>query len=107
METATKSLRLLYVPCASEAEAETLARGAMAGKLAACANLFSIRSLFTWQGRDEDARETVLLFKTRPERLAALREYVAAHHSYEVPCILELAAEANASFAAWVGEQTD
>lgn len=95
-------IRLLYVPCSGEDEAVKLARAAMKNKLAACANLLPIRSIYPWKGEVQDEQETVLLIKTLPYKLNDLKDFIAREHSYEVPCILELTAEANLSFQQWM-----
>ena len=55
----------VYVTAASEIEAERLARAAVGERLAACANIIpGMRSLYWWQGKIDEGRETVLILKT-------------------------------------------
>lgn len=73
-------------------EIETARR--IAGQLvsenfAACANIIpAIESIYRWQGKIEDAKETLVLFKTTAARSAAFQEKLKSLHPYEVPEII-------------------
>ncbi len=86
---ATGPMRLVVV-AAPPTVARRLVDGAIARRLAACANTMPIRSTYWWQGKVEDAEETLVLFKTVPKRVGALFAFLATEHPYEVPEILEL-----------------
>jgi periplasmic divalent cation tolerance protein len=65
-------IRLLYVTCANAEEARTIARTLVEAKLAACCNLIpGMESLYRWQGKIEDAHETILIAETRANLVAA------------------------------------
>lgn len=75
----------------SSSEAESLARGILRNKLAACVNLVpGIRSFYWWKGKVDSGREVLLLIKTERSRLQRLHRWVRANHSYEVPEFLAL-----------------
>jgi periplasmic divalent cation tolerance protein len=99
----------VYVTAADAAEAERIGRAAVAERLAACANILpGMRSIYWWQGRMEEASETVLILKTTKGRLEALITRVKALHSYDCPCIEALAVTAgNPDFLAWVARETE
>lgn len=86
---ATGPMRLVLVAAPATA-AEGLVRGALDHRLAACANTLPIHSTYWWRGRVETADEELVLFKTVPKLVGALFRYLAEHHPYEVPEILEL-----------------
>jgi len=66
--------------------ARQLARGALLGKLAACANLVpKIESHYWWQGKLESSAEVLILFKTPQRKIAALEKLVLANHPYDTP----------------------
>lgn len=97
----------VWVNCASEDEAARIAAAALAGHLAASATIHApVTSSYRWQGRLETAREVPLLLKTRPGLSDDLVRLVGALHSYAVPSILALRAEATAGYAAWVDRET-
>ena len=86
----------LLVLCTAPDEevAARLARGLVDARLAACVNVIpGLRSFYRWKGAVAEDAELQLLIKTRRARLPALREWIAAHHPYEVPELLALAIE--------------
>jgi periplasmic divalent cation tolerance protein len=79
-------MHLAWTTVANAADADRLAQGAVAARLAACVQVDGpVVSHYTWQGRLETAREYRLLFKLLPEQAAALEAWVLAHHPYETP----------------------
>lgn len=101
-KTPLPDLALIYSPCGSEAEAESIARALLAERLIACANIYPSRSIYRWQGQIADESEYVLVCKTLPSRVRATRALIARLHSYEVPCILEVhPASANHAYTSW------
>lgn len=96
----------LYITNPSEEEAKKLARILLEKKLIACANMFPIRSLYEWEGEMKDDQEIVLICKSAEDRFEDIKKTVQENHSYDVPCITKLDAEANDSFSRWVKEQT-
>ncbi len=87
--------------------AEKLARALLARRLCACVSIVSrIRSLYFWRGGVSDDRELLLVIKTVPGRLAALKKALAELHPYEVPEVLTLDAEASGSYLAWLRAET-
>lgn len=86
----------------------TLGRGLVEAKLAACVNVVTgLRSIYAWEGAVQDEEEVQLLIKTRGPRFEALRDWLHAHHPYDVPEILALPIAAGAkSYLAWIEEQT-
>lgn len=100
--------QLVYVTAPSLAEAESLARLAVEGRLAACANILpAMRSLYWWQGRLETADEAVLLLKTTEALVPALTRALAEAHSYDCPCVVALPiASGNPDFLRWIEAET-
>jgi len=100
--------QLVYVTAPSLAEAESLARLAVEGRLAACANILpAMRSLYWWQGRLEAADEAVLLLKTTEALVPALTKALTEAHSYDCPCVVALPiASGNPDFLRWIEAET-
>jgi periplasmic divalent cation tolerance protein len=90
--------------CATEADAERLARALIAGRLAACVNVVpGVRSFYHWKGEIESNGEFLLLIKTSRELFGALRAEMETLHPYEVPEVLALPVVAGAeSYLAWL-----
>lgn len=99
---------LVYVTAPNQAEAESLARVAVEGRLAACANILpGMRSLYWWRGRLEQADECVLILKTTEALVPALTEALTRAHSYECPCVVALPiAAGNPDFLRWIEDET-
>jgi periplasmic divalent cation tolerance protein len=93
-----------YVSCNDSAEAERIARSLLRKKIAACANIFPVRSLYLWKGNIEEGKEAVLIMKAPEKNYQAIRKEVKALHSYEIPFIGKIAADANREYAKWMRE---
>ena len=86
-----------------ESSAQTLARGAVAAGLAACAQVEGpITSHYVWQGKLECTREWRVVFKLEPSREARLLAWVRPQHPYTTPQWTTFAAGASPDYAAWV-----
>ncbi|MGC4803530.1 divalent-cation tolerance protein CutA [Micromonospora sp. DT233] len=92
----------------SRAVADVLAAAAVAGRLAACAQVGGqVDSTYWWRSAVETSSEWSVLFKTAPDRVTALVDQIRAHHPYEVPEILVSRVESgNPDYSTWVHEQT-
>ena len=77
--------------CATETDAELLARALVAERLAACVNVVpGMRSFYHWKGEIESSTEFLLIIKTSRELFPALNAEMAKLHPYEVPELLAL-----------------
>ncbi|MGW5672123.1 divalent-cation tolerance protein CutA [Micromonospora sp. NPDC003776] len=88
--------------------ADLLAAAAVAGRLAACAQVGGqVESTYWWRSAIETTTEWSVQFKTAPDRVDALVDQLRVSHPYEVPEILVTRVESgNPDYAAWVHEQT-
>lgn len=78
--------------CATEAEAERIARELVDARLAACVHVLPKgRSFYRWKGALEETAEFQLAIKTSRPRFDAVRAAVERLHSYDVPEIVALA----------------
>jgi periplasmic divalent cation tolerance protein len=87
---ATGPMRLVLCSFPNEESARQTIDGAIAGRLAACAQRFPIDSTYWWKGNVESAREVLVIFKTAPKRVDRLFRHIADQHPYDVPEIIEL-----------------
>lgn len=91
------------IACASDDEAQTLARLLVERKLAACVQSHPVTSTYVWQGAVETAPEIMLTAKTLMPRLPEIETLVNQHHSYDVPEILaQPVAWVSAAYEAWL-----
>jgi len=88
--------------------AKRIAHVVVEEKLAACVNLGApMLSIYSWKGQIEGAEEVPMWFKTTRGRMDALIAAIGRLHPYEVPEIIALPVTGgNASYCAWVREQT-
>ena len=92
---------LAYITNPTRREARNIANLLLRKHLIACANIFKTNSLYPWKGKLVDGEEHVLLVKTTSKKFNAMRREVERVHSYKVPCILRVPADANPAFAKW------
>ncbi len=80
---------MVYVTCASKAEAVKIAQTLLSERLIACANIVGpVSSHFHWKEKIDVAEEFLMIMKSRVDLFTALEQRVKGLHSYEVPEIL-------------------
>ncbi|MDE2492172.1 MAG: divalent-cation tolerance protein CutA [Elusimicrobia bacterium] len=99
--------RVVLVAAPRGRRAEALARGLVAGRLAACVNVVpGLTSVYRWKGKVVRDPEALLVIKTTAARLPALERWVRKNHPYEVPELLALPVAAGSRpYLAWLSEQ--
>jgi periplasmic divalent cation tolerance protein len=92
----------------SDDEAVQLVKALLDRRLIACGTLLpGARSLYRWQGKVADEKETMVLLKTRSARIEALREAFGELHPYKVPELLALAVDGGTEkYLEWINEET-
>ncbi|MEX0702001.1 MAG: divalent-cation tolerance protein CutA [Planctomycetales bacterium] len=102
------SASFVYITAASREQALALGRTLVEERLAACVNLLEgMTSVYRWQGKVEEAGETVLIAKTRTELVDALATRVRELHDYECPCVAAWPIVAgNAEYLRWIEEES-
>ncbi|MEJ0010357.1 MAG: divalent-cation tolerance protein CutA [Alphaproteobacteria bacterium] len=97
-------VQLIYSTHPSPGQARATARALVEEKLAACCNLIpGMESIYRWEGKLEQAAETVLISKTTEARAAEVVARIRALHPYEIPAILVLpVGGGDADFLGWI-----
>ena len=92
----------------SDEEALRLVRGLLDRKLIACGTLLpGARSLYRWEGKIADERETVLLLKTRSAIVPTLKTAFAELHPYKTPELLALSVDGGLEpYLEWISGET-
>jgi len=107
MTTDLPPLLLVLTTVATRADADRLARSMVGQRLAACAQISAIDSVYRWQGAVQADGECRLLLKTTPARYPALQATLRAEHPYQLPAIVALpCSHALPEFGAWVENET-
>jgi periplasmic divalent cation tolerance protein len=92
---------------ASKKEARAMARALVEAKLAACAQISRIESVYAWKGAIEHGKEYRLLFKTTEESYDAVERAIRELHSYELPAIHAFAFEhVLPAYGDWIAENS-
>ncbi len=83
-----------WTTTAQREDADRLARGAVAERLAACAQVDGpITSYYHWEGKLESAEEYRIWFKYLPANASDLSAWIHRHHPFAVPQWIEVNAE--------------
>lgn len=103
MDAGTDNPLLVVTTVGSRNDALLLARALVEQRLAACAQIGEIHSVYRWQGAVHEESEFRILFKTRADRYAQVEAAIRARHPYELPAIHAIAtSHAETAYAAWV-----
>lgn len=98
---------VINVTTGTKTEAQHIAAALIEGRVAACVQMHSIESTFSWDGAVTRENEVLLVIKTRASLFGAVEAIVRTHHSYEVPEIVGFAiTHASAPYLAWVEDET-
>ena len=98
----------LITTLATRDDALRIGRALVERRLAACAQVTAIDSVYRWQGQVHQEPEFRLLLKTTEARYGALEQALLALHPYELPAIHALGLErAHPPYAAWIEAETE
>ncbi len=99
---------VIFVTAANKKEAGKIASALIKNKLAACVNIIdNVNSLFRWQGKVDNAKEALLIIKSRKALMNNLIKKVKSLHSYAVPEIIALPIiSGDKEYLKWIDEST-
>jgi periplasmic divalent cation tolerance protein len=100
-------ITLIYITTGNKDEAVMIGKALISDRLAACVNIIeNMYSMYMWDGKLQDDKETILIAKTTKDRVTYLIEKVNALHSYDCPCIVTLpVSDGNPAFLKWVANE--
>lgn len=105
MKTAYPVIISTTLPTAAKASA--LARAVVGARLAACAHLIPLRSIYWWQGKVEHDAEVAIQFKTRRPLARHLMSFIRERHPYEVPeIVVTPILDGWPDYLAWINRET-
>jgi periplasmic divalent cation tolerance protein len=82
---------VIFVTASNKREAQKIAAGLIKQRLAACVNIMDkVDSVFFWEGKIQKAKESLLIIKSKKEKMSKVVKLVKSLHSYEVPEIIAL-----------------
>lgn len=91
----------------TEAEARAMAQALVEQRLAACAQIERIDSVYRWEGAVQQDVEWRLVIKTTRDLYDRVEQAIRSLHRYTLPAIHAVAVEAaSADYVAWVIAET-
>ncbi|KPK63559.1 hypothetical protein AMJ83_06540 [candidate division WOR_3 bacterium SM23_42] len=79
---------VVYTTFPNRRIAEKVIDGLVNAKMAACGNIFTLFSIYRWQGEVEKTPEYGAFIKTKRSRYRAVEKYIKENHPYELPEII-------------------
>ncbi len=105
LKTGRSAVIDVYVTFANGHEAERICATVVKERLAACANIFPVRSVYRWKNRVVKSREAAALLKTTAWRFPRLERRLKQLHSYEIPGIVAWTLSAGSrSYLKWISD---
>ena len=103
MQTTNYQIVLISVP--DRKTADTIAKGLVEKRLAACVQLLDkVSSIYWWENKVTKAEEVLLMAKTRTALFPEVLLFIKENHPYKVPEVLSLPiSDANPAYLDWLG----
>lgn len=98
-------MTLVYITCKDKREAERISMRLLRKRLIACANIFPVSSMYRWNKKIIKDNENVVIAKTKDKNFKRIVAEVKKMHSYQIPCILKIDAEANKDYERWANKE--
>jgi periplasmic divalent cation tolerance protein len=74
-------------------------------KLAACANIFPINSVYKWSGKIVKEKEFGAFIKTKKVNFKKVEQFILKNHPYTTPCIIQIPVQKiTPKYKKWLGE---
>ena len=102
------SVCFAYVVTPDRENAEQMAHSLLTDRLIACANIIEgMTSIYRWDGAIQRDTETILIVKTRQQRLPEVEAAIKKMHPYDCPCVAAWPITAgNPEFLRWIETET-
>lgn len=98
----------VYIHYPTLAEAKRISRLLLKKHLVACVNFLRQEDLYWWRGKMVHTKGIITLVATQKKHYKKIEALVKKHHSYEVPCILELPiGRALRAYEKWLVQETE
>ena len=99
---------IVYITAANLEEADKIGKTLVTERLAACVNIFPIRSIFRWKEKIDEANEYGMIVKTKSKKIKEIEKRVKELHSYEIPCVVSFRMdEGSDDYLEWIEESVE
>ena len=97
---------VVLITAPSKNEAKKIANAIVESKVAACVNIVPmVESVFMWKGKKENAKESLLIVKTKKSCFEKLKQKVKKLHSYTTPEIISIPIlQGEKSYLDWISK---
>ena len=103
----SESSCVILTTVGSRAEADKLAEMLVTRRLAACAQIVPVSSVYTWKDALQKDDEFVLLIKTAARLYADVESAIREHHSYELPEVVQVPIERGLpEYLGWISQNS-
>jgi periplasmic divalent cation tolerance protein len=99
---------VVFITTPPGAVGQKLAGKIVTARLAACVNIVpQVQSIYWWQGKRQNDRESLLIVKTRKALVKKLISFVRKNHPYTVPEVIALDIKAgHRPYLSWLEKET-
>ncbi|MFQ5997894.1 MAG: divalent-cation tolerance protein CutA [Candidatus Bathyarchaeia archaeon] len=94
---------VVYTTVSSMDDAQKLANSLVEAHLAACATILeNVHSVYRWKGTVENAKEFMIMIKTRRSLTSKVIKHLKQIHPYEVPEAISVSVIAGSEYLKWL-----
>jgi periplasmic divalent cation tolerance protein len=81
---------IVLTTTSSKKDAEKIIQALLTAKLAACIQVYEIKSYYTWKEKINEDSEQLLLIKAKADLYPEIEASIKANHTYEIPEIIQV-----------------
>ena len=100
-----RDILVVTTTVATLAQGQALARRVVEERVAACAQVDAVQSVYRWGEKLCDEAEVRLTMKTMATKAGAMEAFFKQHHPYDVPEFVSTTMQASAAYAEWVRKE--
>ena len=98
---------MIITTAADKESARKIARLLVERRLAACAQMLPIESIYLWQDKICEENETMLFIKSKTALFDEIKTAIKENHAYEVPEIIQIPiTDGLPDYLKWIGDCT-
>ena len=99
---------LIQWTCNDRKEALGILSDLIESRSIACGSIYpEVTSHYHWKGKIEEAKECVIVMKTRKEYYSVIETYIVENHPYTLPEIIAIPIDTGFKrYLAWIDEET-
>ena len=106
-KSSTSQMMLIMTSFPQMEEARSCSKHLLEQHMIACVNIIpSALSLYSWQNELIEDQECLVIMKTLNHKIPSVKDYLEAHHSYDVPeFIAHPVSETTDTYLSWIQKE--